>query len=82
MTLKNNGRGNRKAQNKRRKARLKNHVPKSKQKVQLIDGNWSFYPAYFCKAHNGYLTQGLVDVHRCLKRKCDACIAYEESRRN
>lgn len=71
MILKNsNGKGNRKAQRKRRKERLKNRPPKQKEKVLLIDGNFSFYPDAYCKWHGAFLTQGLIDTHRCLKRKC------------
>lgn len=70
MTLKNNGKGNRKAQQKRRRDRLKHRPPKLKEKVQLVDGNWSFYAVAFCACHNGYLTQGLIDTHRCDKRNC------------
>lgn len=68
MTLKN--KGNRKAQQKRRRERLKHLPPKQPAKVQLIDGNWTFYPDAFCKAHGAYLTQGLIDTHRCVKRQC------------
>lgn len=71
MTLKNNnGKGNRKAQRQRRKERLKNRPPKQEFKVELIDGNYSFYPEGFCKYHGAFLTQGLLDTHRCLQRKC------------
>lgn len=62
--------GNRKAQQKRRKERLKNRPPKQKEKVLLIDGNFSFYPDGFCKYYGAFLTQGLIDTHRCLHRKC------------
>lgn len=70
MTLKNKGKGNRKAQQKRRRERLKQRPVKASNKVRLIDGNWSFYPAAFCAYHDGYLTQGLIDTHRCNKRNC------------
>lgn len=68
-TLKNN-KGNRKAQRKRRKARLKTRPPKQEEKVLLIDGNYSYYPVAFCKFHKAFLTQGLMEVHRCPQRKC------------
>lgn len=70
MPLKNRGRGNRQAQNKRRRERLKNHPPRQKQKVMLYDGNMSYYPAAYCKIHKAYLTQGLVDTHKCHLREC------------
>lgn len=70
-TLKNNhGKGNIKAQRKRRKERLKNRPPKAEELFLLIDGNYSFYPVAFCKYHGAYMTQGLCDIHRCEKRKC------------
>jgi hypothetical protein len=69
-TLKNRHKGDIKAQKKRRKERLKQRPKKSDVKVQLIDGNWSFYPVAFCVYHTGYLTQGLIDTHRCDKRNC------------
>jgi hypothetical protein len=69
-TLNKRGKGNRIAQRKRRKERLKNRPPKQEEKVLLIDGNYSFYPDAFCKYHGAYLTQGLIDTHRCLHRQC------------
>ena len=52
-----------------------------KKKVQLLDGNWSFYPVAYCTHHGGYLTQGLVDTHRCDKRQCSRykVIEHEKS---
>jgi len=82
MTLKNKGRGNRKAQRERRRERLK-HLPKKRmEKVQLIDGNWTFYPVTYCKVHGGFLTQGLIETHRCDHRQCRGFIEDEESRSN
>ena len=70
-TLKNNhGKGNRDAQKKRRKERLKNRPPKQDQRFLLIDGNWSHYPEGFCVYHCAFMTQGLLDTHRCVQRKC------------
>lgn len=71
MTLKNNhGKGNRKAQQKRKRERMKLKIPKQSEKMELIDGNFSFYVVAECKIHGGYLTQGLVDTHRCEHRHC------------
>ena len=82
MTLKNKGRGNRKAQRERRRERLK-HLPKKRtEKVQLIDGNWTFYPVAYCKVHGGFLTQGLIETHRCGHRQCRGFVEDEESRSN
>lgn len=64
------GHGNVKAQKERRRARLKNRPHKQAEKVQLYDGNMSYYPAAYCKIHGAYLTQGLIDTHRCAHRQC------------
>lgn len=68
--MKHHGKGNKKAQNKRRRERRKNLPPKQSEKFELIDGNFSHYPAAYCWYHGSYLTQGLMDAHRCTKRKC------------
>jgi hypothetical protein len=68
-TLKNK-KGNIKAQRKRRRERRKNLPPKQKEACELIDGNWSHYPVAECLYHKGFLTNGLVDTHRCEKRHC------------
>jgi len=73
MTLKN--KGNRKAQRKRRKERLKQHVPRKPEPHLLIDGNYSHYPVAYCHFHKAFMTLGLVETHRCKKRKCRR---YEE----
>lgn len=65
------GKGNKKAQNKRRRERRKHLPPKQPEKVVLIDGNLSYYPIAYCAVHGGYLTVGLADTHRCVKRKCN-----------
>lgn len=71
MTLKNSkGKGNRKAQNKRRKLRKKNQVPRTKYSYWCIDGNYTCYPVAYCTHYHGVLTQGLMDVHKCKKRGC------------
>lgn len=71
----NRGRGNIKAQRKRQKERRKHLPQKQKQKVMLIDGNLSYYPTAYCRTHGGYLTEGLINTHRCEKRKC---VGYED----
>jgi hypothetical protein len=38
--------------------------------VELIDGNFSHYPCGYCIRYHGYLTQGLMDTHGCLKYHC------------
>lgn len=62
--------GNRKAQRARRKARADSLPICRKQQYQLVDGNYSHYPAAYCKRMKGYLTVGLVETHRCTERKC------------
>ena len=64
--------GNVKAQRKRRRKALKERkkMKPAETEVQLIDGNYTLYPAAYCKRHGGYLTQGLINTHRCDKRNC------------
>ena len=65
--------GNVKAQRKRRRKALKErkNMKPAETEVQLIDGNYTLYPTAYCKVHGGYLTHGLMDIHRCEKRKCN-----------
>jgi hypothetical protein len=75
------GKGNRKAQLKRKRERRKHLPPRQEELYELIDGNKSHYPVAYCASHSGYLTQGLVDTHRCDKRQCQGfkqVIDYEE----
>jgi len=69
--MKHHGRGNRIAQKKRKRERKKHLPPKQPEKVVLIDGNQSFYPVAYCAVHGAYLTEGLADTHRCVKRNCN-----------
>lgn len=64
--------GNLKAQKQRRKARKKklDKPPKQPVPYQLIDGNMSYYPIAFCSVHTGYLTAGLINTHKCNRRRC------------
>ena len=68
-----NGRGNRVKQKQKRKARL-SKLDKAQfdhaVSRQLIDGNFSVYAMAYCPYYKGYLTQGLIDTHRCIKRGC------------
>lgn len=72
MLVNNHGKGNRKAQRKRKNERRKNLPPRAAKKVMLIDGNFSYYPVAYCHKIKAYLTQGLVDTHNCSK-----CFRYE-----
>ena len=69
--MNHHGRGNRKAQQKRKRERMKHHPKKQPEKVLLIDGNYSYYPVAYCKIHGAYLTEGLANTHRCVKRHCN-----------
>ena len=69
--MKHHGRGNRIAQKKRKRERKKHLPPKQPEKVLLIDGNQSFYPVAYCAVHGAYLTEGLADTPRCVKRNCN-----------
>lgn len=52
---------------------------KMDEMVQLIDGNFSFYPVAFCKAHRAFLTNGLCDTHKCVKRGCISLEMLDQS---
>lgn len=68
--MKNDGKGNRKAQKKRRHERLKNRPERLEEEYLLLDGNYSHYPVAYCRRKKAYLTQGLTDTHRCFEREC------------
>lgn len=70
MTLKHSGKGDRKAQRKRRKDRWKNIPLRQNEPFELIDGNFSHYPVGECSRYGAFLTQGLMDTHRCIERDC------------
>ena len=63
-------RGNRKEQTKRRRQRKKDLPMKQGQKYQLIDGNFTYYPAAYCKYYKGWLSVGLIQTHKCQKKGC------------
>ena len=56
---------------------MKHRPPPHKEKVELIDGNFSRYPEAFCNYYGGYLTRGIMDTHRCDKRDCKRLIPRE-----
>lgn len=68
--MSNHNKGNRKAQMKRRYERKKARPKRQKEKHLLIDGNFSFYPAAYCKHYQAWLTVGLLETHRCSERQC------------
>lgn len=68
--MSNHNKGNRKAQMKRRYERKKARPKRQKEKHVLIDGNFSFYPAAYCKHYQAWLTVGLLETHRCSERQC------------
>lgn len=43
---------------------------KQGQKYQLIDGNFTYYPAAYCKYYKGWLSVGLIQTHKCQKKGC------------
>lgn len=47
--MSNRSKGNRKAQRERRYERRKQRPERQKEKHILIDGNYSFFPAAYCK---------------------------------
>lgn len=63
-------RGDVKKQRKKRKERAHNLPDYQKEKYQLIDNNWTHRPRAYCQSHTGYLTDGLMNTHRCIKRGC------------
>lgn len=47
------------------------HLPQRQPlKYQLIDGNFTHYPVAYCEFHQLWLTEGLMNTHRCEPRKC------------
>lgn len=64
--------GNRKAQRKRRRIRAKDLPTRQQVKFELIDGNMTYYPSAYCKAHGAFLSIGLEQTHRCDKRHCNS----------
>lgn len=71
MNLKtNHGKGNVERQRQKRRQRRKNLPARQSQAHQLIDNNWTHYPCAYCERHGGWLTQGLIETHRCEQRHC------------
>lgn len=66
---KRRGKGDRKAQEKRRRAR-RYKVKRTIYTYECIDGNFTFYPVAYCHRYGGVLTLGLMDTHRCRERQC------------
>ncbi|MBQ8218438.1 MAG: hypothetical protein IJZ79_01475 [Bacilli bacterium] len=63
------GRGNRHAQQKRRRKYNKN-IPELEEEYMLIDGNYSRRPAAYCCFHRGYLTGNQIHLHKCNFKNC------------
>lgn len=68
--MSNHSKGNRKAQRQRRYERQRQRPKRQKDKYILIDGNYSFYPAAYCRYYQAWLTVGLLETHRCAERQC------------
>lgn len=69
--MKTKHRGKMKEQQKRRKERLKDRPQYQPELYELIDGNLTHYPRAFCEWHGGWLSDGLIDTHRCEQRQCN-----------
>lgn len=78
LKISHHGKGNRKAQQKRRREREKNRPAYQPIKVELIDGNFSHFPRAFCKSHNAFLTDGLINTHKCLQKACKGFLMLQE----
>lgn len=71
MTLKTKGKGNVKAQRKRRRQRLRTaNTKRATKPYQCIDNNFTWYPTAYCERYKGALTEGLINVHRCREKGC------------
>ena len=69
--MKNNkGKGNRHGQNLRRKERMYSRPQRQDEAYRLIDGNMSHYPVAACVRYRGFLSEGLMETHRCRERAC------------
>ena len=80
IVFKKRGKGNIKAQRKRRRNRLKMY-PKGiwrEAEYELIDGNFSHFAVAFCENYSGYLTIGLMDTHGCERRNCKKLRSLEQ----
>lgn len=77
--MKKKNKGNKKRQRQRRRERMKNLPLRFSQKVQLIDGNFSYYPRAFCEYYDAFLTDGLINTHRCDKRHCKRYTNFNEN---
>ena len=80
LVFKKRGKGNIKAQRKRRKARKKLLKPGDyfNDEFELIDGNYSHYPIGYCDRYGRFLTAGLANTHRCRQRKCEKLLSLEQ----
>lgn len=70
------GKGDRKAQQQRRRKYNKN-IPSLPKKYMLIDGNYSNKPVAYCCRYHGYLTNNQMHLHKCVNRKCNKCKSLE-----
>lgn len=70
MTLKNDHKGQKKLQNKRRNRRRYRLPAKQDRLFELIDRNTTYYPVGYCWKYKGWMSVGLTDVHNCLGKKC------------
>ena len=64
------GKGNTKAQRKRRKINNRG-IPKQDKDYRLVDGNYSNQPYAYCCYHKGYMTKNQTTLHKCNKKNCE-----------
>ena len=60
----------RKEQRKRRRQRQNRLPAYQKHEFELIDGNMTHYPVAYCDRMEGWLSVGLMDVHKCREKEC------------
>ena len=77
---KKKGKGNIKRQRERRRSRRKyrNKDDYYNDEFELIDGNYTHYPVGFCDHYERFLSAGLVQTHRCKKRKSKKLLSLEQ----
>lgn len=74
------GHGN--CRNHRRRRRRLNKDPVRKEEYVTIDDNITHQPHAYCLYHQGWLTGNLTDRHKCMERKCNKYVSFEEANIN
>ncbi len=76
MSYDNLGRGDRHAQQRRRRKNNKD-VPVQDKEYKLIDGNYSPQPYAYCCHYKAYMTRNQTKLHECKKRQCEQLKTFE-----